>query len=400
MNNSLRPIVITLMLAVSNLAAATLTVGPGGFSTIQQAVDAAAAGDRITVTNGVYDSITVDKPVTVQSMNGPYFTVISGYGVVQSAQLSNGAALTGFTVSHRGTGGCVVGWSGLNYSTNGYLTNCVITGGSVPGGNGADGIGGGVAGCTLYNCVLTGNWASYGGGGAAFCILYNCTLAGNSVQGHGGGAWNCTLYNCIVSFNTAGMPSEMNYDYSSILNSCWASDPLFVDYANGNLRLQSNSPCINAGNNAFVSGTKDIDGRPRIVGGTVDIGAYEFQPGISGAFIGWLQYYGLRTSGSADYADSDHDSMNNWQEWVCGTCPTNPLSALRLLSAAPRGANVTVSWQSVAGVNYFLSRSANPASPLTLLTTNIIGQAGTTSYTDTNATGAGPFFYRVGVQSP
>jgi hypothetical protein len=174
----------------------------------------------------------------------------------------------------------------------------------------------------------------------------------------------------------------------------------FVDFAHGNFRLQSNSPCINAGNNAFVATTKDLDGRPRIAGGTVDLGAYEFQPGVSGAFIGWLQYYGLRTSGSADYTDSDHDGMNNWQEWVCGTCPTNSLSVLRLLSATPGGANVTVTWQSVAGVNYCLWRSANPQPPFALVATNITGQQGTTTYADTNATGSGPFFYRVGVPCP
>ena len=149
-----------------------------------------------------------------------------------------------------------------------------------------------------------------------------------------------------------------------------------------------------------MSGTTDLDGRPRVVAGTADIGAYEFQPGVSGAFIGWLQKYGLPTNGSADYADPDCDIMNNWQEWVCGTCPTNPFSALCLLSAAPTGTNVTVSWQSVAGVNYFLARSANLAAPFTLVATNIIGQAGTTTYRDTNASSAGRFFYRVGVNSP
>jgi hypothetical protein len=79
--------------------------------------------------------------------------------------------------------------------------------------------------------------------------------------------------------------------------------------------------------------------------------------------------------------------------------PLNALSVLRLLSAAPGGANVMVTWQSVAGTNYFLTRSPNLAWPFTLVATNIIGQEYTTSYADTNATGAGPFFYRVGVKS-
>jgi hypothetical protein len=96
-----------------------------------------------------------------------------------------------------------------------------------------------------------------------------------------------------------------------------------------------------------------------------------------------------------DYADPDHDGLNNWQEWRCGTNPTNALSALRMLS--PSITNATVTWQSVAGVSYLLERSAKLAVPFRLLATHIIGQAGTTSHADTDATGAGPFFYRVGV---
>jgi hypothetical protein len=276
-------------------------------------------------------------------------------------------------------------------------------------GNSAYG-GGGAFGGTLYNCALASNSADTGGG-ANWGTLYNCTVSGNSASsGDGGGACICTLYNCIVYYNTAA--EGANYDSSSTLNYCCttplpttgfgniSSGPLFVDSANGNLRLQSNSPCINAGNNAYVATTTDLDGRPRIVGGTVDMGAYEFQPGVSGAFIGWLQQYGLPTDGSADYADPDYDGMKNWQEWVCGTNPTNRLSVLRLLSPSITGTKVTVTWQSMAGVNYFLERSANPAAPFTLLSTNILGQTGTTSYGDTNAAGKGPFFYRVGIRSP
>ena len=66
-----------------------------------------------------------------------------------------------------------------------------------------------------------------------------------------------------------------------------------------------------------------------------------------------------------------------------------------------------VSWQSVAGVNCLLERCTNLASlppfsllatpPFSLLATNLLGQPGTTSFTDTNTAGASLFFYRVGV---
>jgi len=246
----------------------------------------------------------------------------------------------------------------------------------------------------------------WSGSAARIGILFTPTGGG------GGGTYEGSLHNCIVWFNTA--PRGPNYYYPEELYWAVASytctipmatngvrnitnTPLFVDYANGNLRLQSNSPCINAGNNAYVVGAIDLDGNPRIVSGTVDIGAYEFQGSGSVISYAWLQQYGLPTDGSADYADPDHDGQNTWQEWRCQTDPTNALSALRLLSAAPAGTNVTVTWQSVAGVSYFLEWSTNLASPFTPLATSIPGQPGTTTYTDTNAASVAPMFYRVGV---
>ena len=175
--------------------------------------------------------------------------------------------------------------------------------------------------------------------------------------------------------------------------------PLFVDHAGGNLRLQANSPCINAGLNAYAPGPTDLDGLPRIVSGTVDIGAYEFQGPGSVISYAWLQQYGLPTDGSANATDPDADGLNTWQEWRCLTDPTNALSVLRLLAASSDGTNVTVRWQSVAGVSYFLERSKNLGEQPAFLTlaTNLVGQSAMTTYTDTNAAPLAPLFYRVGV---
>jgi len=385
---------------------------------------------------------------------GAVGSTLNGCTISGNSADSGGGArdctLNNCVVTGNGASGFDGNGGGVEYCT---LTNCTVSGNSAFwGGGGAGegslyncvvsgnhayyGSGGGAGGCTLYSCTLTGNYAYNGpGGGASACNLYSCTLSGNSASYSGGAAggtlYNCTvsgnsagydggvganygypstLYNCIVYYNTA--QSGSNYGTNCTLNYCCTTPlppngvgiitkaPLFVDYANGNLRLQSNSPCINAGNNAYVTTATDLDGKPRIVSGTVDIGAYEYQGTGSVISYAWLQQYGLPTDGTADYADPDHDGLNNWQEWVCGTDPTNALSALRMVSALPTGTNTTVTWQSVAGVNYFLERSATLASPFTDVATNILGQAGTTIYADTNATGPGPFFYRVEVKSP
>jgi hypothetical protein len=225
------------------------------------------------------------------------------------------------------------------------------------------------------------------------------------------------LTNCIVYFNTSA--DAANFDYDRALSYCCttpqptnglgniANAPLFVDLVDSNLHLQSNSPCINAGSNSCLANSdftssSDLDGNARIVGGTVDLGAYEFQAPTSIISYAWLLQYGLPTDGSADFTDPDSDGLNNWQEWRCGTDPTSALSALRLLAPVATGTNVAVTWQSVAGVNYFLERSTNlTTSPAFIpVVTNIPGQAGTTTYIDADALGAGPWFYRVGVSNP
>lgn len=197
---------------------------------------------------------------------------------------------------------------------------------------------------------------------------------------------------CTPTIPTIGFPTV---GIGNITNA-----PLFVSQAGGNLRLQTNSPCINAGNNAYVQTTNDLDGNPRIKGGTVDMGAYEYQTPASIISYAWLQQYGLPTDGSADNADSDGDGMKNWQEWKAGTNPTNALSLLKMNSVSNRITSTTVIWQSVTNATYYLQRSTNLStqSAFSSIQSNIVGQAGTTSYTDNTATNAKSFFYRVGVQ--
>jgi hypothetical protein len=299
--------------------------------------------------------------------------------------------------------------SGNSGTDGGGAAYCTLNGCALSG-NSAAWVGGGALFSTLNNCTLTGNTAFHNGGGAYDSDLVNCTLLGNSSTNSGGGAYYCRLNNCIVYYN-AGPPDENNYASGSLNYSCTTpmptnglgnitNVPLFVDASNGNFRLQSNSPCINAGNNSFAPAGTDLAGNPRIAGGTVDIGAYEFQSPQSLLSYAWLQQYCRSTDGSDDFTDPDGDGHNNWQEWRAWTDPTNAVSVLRLLSPNPATNGVVIGWQSVSGQTYFLERATNLAAQPAFapLASNLIGQADTTVFTDTNAAGPGPFYYRVGVR--
>ncbi|MBI3850933.1 MAG: hypothetical protein HY298_11755 [Verrucomicrobia bacterium] len=443
---------------------------------IQDAVDAAVAGDEIVVTNGTYAPLSVGKPLSVRSVNGPQFTVVDGGNAVRCAYLAASATLSGFTLTRGSTGYSYnltngffykVGGGVVGFSASAVVSNCVITGNHlvadnrgplVMEGGGAYGVtlnnctltnnsvdarlqdiggwaweitagGGGAARCTLNNCTLARNSANvtdddFGGstelhgyaegGGALFCTLNNCTLSGNAARGtvitrlstvlesYGGGAYGSTLNNCTLNGNEALVSSPGPWGEAegggayggtlnncivldgygnSSLNHCWTTAPLFVNQASGNLRLQSNSPCINAGRNAFAPAGPDLDGNPRIVGGSVDIGAYEFQSPASMISYAWLQHFNLPINPATDTTDPDGDGVNNYREWLAGSDPTNPFSFPPLLTLIPYGANVILTWptnafgftlQSTTNLGSSAVWSANSPGPVVIGGQNVV----------------------------
>ena len=153
---------------------------------------------------------------------------------------------------------------------------------------------------TITNSIFSYN--SAGGGGAiwiqpgSFSNITNCTFFKNSAGWKGGAILNSgsnpTITNSILWNDTAPEGPEIGKyvddDPDPTVNHCDIqegypgngninADPLFVDPVNGNLHLQSGSPCIDAGTSEGAP-NYDIDGDVRPQGSGYDIGADEFVP--------------------------------------------------------------------------------------------------------------------------
>ena len=123
-------LLIAIILAMSSVQAAKMTVGPfdEDYQTIQKAIDHASWGDTIEVHSGGYlENIRVTKAVTLMGVdtgNGLPVVNASGSGSVITL-LANRTVLKGFNLT--GSGGCGCGNAGIAVkSSNSIISENIL----------------------------------------------------------------------------------------------------------------------------------------------------------------------------------------------------------------------------------------------------------------------------------
>ncbi|MHC4084997.1 MAG: right-handed parallel beta-helix repeat-containing protein [Planctomycetota bacterium] len=277
------------------------------------------SGSNGTFTNCVFSNNFTRGCNDGKSDGGGVFNTSSERDPVCSNPTFTNCVFTGNSTVRDGGGACDVDQPGTAGDPTPTYTNCVFYD------NSAGDDGGGIsikdgADTTLTNCVFVDNSSSGDGGGAHNSksstnpSYINCTFNSNSAGDDGGGiavknGSSTTVTNCILWDDQAidnddeifvkdatitVTYSDVEGDYTGDGNI--DSDPKFGDSSDPDggdntfrthddgLRLDSDSPCIDAGNNNAISKSTDIVGNDRKIDGdddataTVDMGAYECVP--------------------------------------------------------------------------------------------------------------------------
>ena len=318
--------------ALVSLREAVAAAGKNDLGTI---ITFAAALHGQTVTlNG--NALFIDKNVTIDAADADIAIDADDKSHVFEIAAGSKVTLIGLTITkglRKGSGGgifnkgsltvknCTISknstfWSGGGIHNAGTNASLTIMGSTISdnqtrlGGGGIDNWHGTV---TIINCLISGNSASSGLGGGinngfGTANVTNCTITNNSAEQSGGGIHNynsgvLTLNNTIVAQNFrndirdsartitgsnnligdgTGQDSLVHNENGNIIGTAANPiDPRFADVTSGDYRLAVGSFAVDAGRSDLSVDAEgiplqdDLDGRQRIVGDNVDMGAYE-----------------------------------------------------------------------------------------------------------------------------
>lgn len=354
MTRMLRRAGVASMFVLGSAASAGVTIDvPGDHPTIQEAIEAAAAGDVVVVAPGTYvESIDfLGKQITVRSSGGAAVTVIDGTGAKASVVTcvsgeGPDTVLEGFTITN-GVVGTV--YEPLPFYTFGggmyvdqsspTINDCVFT-------ENQSGFGGGAyfreSFSEVFGTVFHDNYANTDGGGAQVwsggVAFTNCTFTLNRAPQSFGGGVHFTrgtpvVIDCVFGNNTAatgGGFSWNSFGDGMVATGCtitgnvavtgggiWVR-PGFSDLALSNTEICGNFPDAIAGQyedigkNVLCTGCRgDVNNNGQVDGADVSImlGYWGFSP------IGVPVAADLDNSGVVDAADLTI-LLANW-----GLCP-------------------------------------------------------------------------------
>jgi hypothetical protein len=297
---------VTITGGNANGTGATITFSGGGIWVF--------SGADVTIVNS-----TITGNTASSSGGGVYVAGNGDATIVYSTISGNTSSASG---PAQGGGGVYVAGNG-----DATIVNSTISG------NTSSAAGGGVnvsndSTAAIINSTIRGNRAQSdfaGGGGGIFSgvsgsvDIANSTVSGNATGDRGGGVSlgssgphtiaNSILWGNSATFGANNLQGTSNVTVSHVIigggcvgafTECSMADPLFVELidpseaptSDGNYRLLPGSPAIDRGDNDayddaisalpqhvqdLIDETRDLDGNDRVVGPSIDRGAYEAQ---------------------------------------------------------------------------------------------------------------------------
>ena len=335
------PVLVPVFVGVLNVAgsADVFTVDDddpaADFATIQEAVDAAADGDRIEVGPGYYSAdsklatpvVEIDgKSIEIVAINvDPELTIIAGQGVRRCVEWSNAAGsckLDGFTLdagfSDTDGGGLLIDRSAVE------VQDCVFEGCTAVGNGGAiASISETILPPIVRGCRFVGNTAGLSGGGIdadGGLDLYDCVFENDTAGFYGGGVrfsgdpggksnysiiLGCDFSRCESRFGGGVFGFESNLRlFDSDFFRCIAGDAAAMSGWGGGIGVVRGSILMEGGmigacEAGEASGGLDVDDSVAVITGV------EFSGCTSWEFGGAV--YGFGPNASLDFDDCSFD---------------------------------------------------------------------------------------------